>query len=176
MCIRDSRNTLIIMTSNAGADTLGERFASAHDQGATVEEAAASEAVASEAHAALAAFLRPEFINRIDEVVVFHPLGEEHTRAIVGLQLAGLKDRLQAAGIQLKATQETVDWLSQQGHDPQYGARPVKRLIERMVLNPLSRALLAGEIDKGATSVMDIFDGKVVFRQPIADEALIAVS
>ncbi len=172
----DFRNTLIIMTSNAGADALGERFASARDQRIAVEEAAASDALATEAHAALAAFLRPEFINRIDEIVVFHPLSAEHTRAIVGLQLAGLKDRLQAAGIQLKATQETVDWLSQQGHDPQYGARPVKRLIERMVLNPLSRALLAGEIDKGATSVMDIFDGKVVFRQPIADEALIAVS
>ena len=92
------------------------------------------------------------------------------------LQLGRLKARLEEAGIRLKATPESLDWISEQGHDPEFGARPVKRLIERAVLNPLSRALLAETVDKEQPTVLDIFDGQVVFRQPIEDETLIAVS
>lgn len=108
--------------------------------------------------------------------MVFHPLGLDHTREIVGLQLGRLKSRLREAGVSLKATSEALDWISREGHHPEFGARPVKRLIERSVLNPLSRALLAGEIQRGETSVLDIFDGKMVFRKPLEDEALIGVS
>ena len=132
--------------------------------------------MASTATEALRGFLRPEFINRVDEVMVFHPLERSHTRAIVNLQLARLKGRLEEAGIQLKATPDALDWLTEQGHDPEFGARPVKRLIERSVLNPLSRVLLAGDMDRTTPSVMDIFDGQMVFRAPLEDERLIAVS
>ena len=145
-------------------------------RGKPAEDAAGSDAMGHVAAEALRGFLRPEFINRVDEIIVFHPLERSHTQAIVGLQLARLKGRLEQAGIQLKATTEALEWLTVQGHDPEFGARPVKRLIERSVLNPLSRALLAGEIDSKQPSVMDIFDGKVVFRKALEDEQLIAVS
>jgi ATP-dependent Clp protease ATP-binding subunit ClpB len=172
----DFRNTLIIMTSNAGHAALTQRFISAQESGTPAEEAAGLDAMGQTAVEALRGFLRPEFINRVDEVVVFHPLERSHTRAIVGLQLARLKGRLEEAGIQLKATPDALDWLTHQGHDPEFGARPVKRLIERSVLNPLSRALLAGKIDSNQTSVMDIFDGNMVFRDALEDEHLISVS
>ncbi len=172
----DFRNTLIIMTSNAGHAQLTARFVAAQEAGTGAEDAAESGVMDHTAAEALRGFLRPEFINRVDEVIVFHPLEPSHTRAIVGLQLARLKGRLEDAGIQLKATPDALDWLTQQGHDPEFGARPVKRLIERSVLNPLSRALLAGEVDSTQLSVMDIFDGKVVFREALEDERLIAVS
>lgn len=172
----DFRNTLIIMTSNAGVEEMQAQFETDAERGTSAEDAAGAEAMRRVSREALRAFLRPEFINRVDEIVVFHPLDLEHTREIVQLQLGRLKSRLQEAGIQLKATKEALDWLTEQGHDPEYGARPVKRLIERSVLNPLSRALLAEEIHREAPSVMDIFDGRLVFRQPIEDEALIAVS
>ena len=172
----DFRNTLIIMTSNAGHAALTQRFIAAQDAGVPAEEAAGSAGMASTATEALRGFLRPEFINRVDEVMVFHPLERSHTRAIVNLQLARLKGRLEEAGIQLKATPDALDWLTEQGHDPEFGARPVKRLIERSVLNPLSRVLLAGDMDRTTPSVMDIFDGQMVFRAPLEDERLIAVS
>ena len=172
----DFRNTLIIMTSNAGAEQLTTQFNQAREAGKSMEEAAGTDGIRNVANDALRGFLRPEFVNRLDEVVVFHPLDMEHTRAIVRLQLGRLKSRLEEAGIRLKATPESLDWLTEQGHDPEFGARPVKRLIERTVLNPLSRALLAGTIDKEHPTVLDIFDGKAVFRQPIEDETLIPVS
>ena len=172
----DFRNTLIIMTSNAGHEALTRRFIAAHEKGSGPEEAATSGEMSHTATDALRGFLRPEFINRVDEIVVFHPLGLEHTRKIVGLQLARLRERLESAGVQLKATPESLDWLAQQGHNAEFGARPVKRLIERAVLNPLSRALLAEEVQRDNTLVMDIFDEKVVFRGALTDEKLIAVS
>ncbi len=172
----DFRNTLIIMTSNAGADALARLFNDAREAGRPMEDEAGSHRVRSAATEALRGFLRPEFINRVDEVVVFHPLEMEHTRAIVRLQLGRLKNRLEEAGIQLKATPESLDWLTEQGYDAEYGARPVKRLIERTVLNPLSKALLAETLDRAQPTVLDIFDGKAVFRQPIEDETLFAVS
>ncbi len=172
----DFRNTLIIMTSNAGAEALRERFDQAQENGDPAEQVAGSKAMQATAMDALGSFLRPEFINRLDEVVVFHPLGVSHTREIVGLQLGRLKARLQEAGIQLKATPDALDWLTQEGHDPTFGARPVKRLIERAVLNPLSKVILAEDGAGDRPTVMDIFDGKVVFRQPLEDEALISVS
>ena len=172
----DFRNTLVIMTSNAGADELTNLFDQARESGEPMEKVAGTAVIRSMANDALRGFLRPEFVNRVDEVVVFHPLDMEHTRAIVRLQLGRLKARLEEAGIRLKATPESLDWISEQGHDPEFGARPVKRLIERAVLNPLSRALLAETVDKEQPTVLDIFDGQVVFRQPIEDETLIAVS
>ena len=172
----DFRNTLVIMTSNAGADELTNLFDQARESGEPMEKVAGTAVIRSMANDALRGFLRPEFVNRVDEVVVFHPLDMEHTRAIVRLQLGRLKARLEEAGIRLKATPETLDWISEQGHDPEFGARPVKRLIERAVLNPLSRALLAETVEKEQPTVLDIFDGQVVFRQPIEDETLIAVS
>jgi ATP-dependent Clp protease ATP-binding subunit ClpB len=172
----DFRNTLIIMTSNAGVEEMQRQFEAESDQGIPREDAAGSPAMQTVSRDALRTFLRPEFINRVDEVVVFHPLDLKHTREIVKLQLGRLKSRLQEAGIQLKATPEALDWLTEQGHDPEFGARPVKRLIERKVLNPLSRSILAEETQRDMPSVMDIFDGQLVFRQPLEDEALIAVS
>jgi len=172
----DFRNALVIMTSNAGTEELGARFAAGTDSGRSVREVAEDPDTLDTAQGALLAFLRPEFVNRIDEVVVFHPLDHEHTARIVKLQLAGLKDRLEDAGINLKATPDVLDWLTDQGHHPEFGARPVKRLIDRTVLNPLSRAILADELDSSMPVVMDRFDRTIVFRQPIEDEVLVPVS
>lgn len=170
----DFRNALIILTSNAGADDLAERFSERRDRGEASDTIAAD--LVPFAQQALRSFLRPEFINRLDEIVVFHPLERSHTARIVQLQLARLRSRLEQAGIVLKATRDALEWLADEGHDPQFGARPVKRLIERAVLNPLSKALLAEDIDKSGPLVLDFLDGQVVFRKPIDDEQLVPVS
>lgn len=172
----DFRNALVIMTSNAGTDALAARFAAGADAGRPAAETAQDDTTVDVARDALLAFLRPEFVNRIDEIAVFHPLDREHTGRIVRLQLAGLKGRLREAGIELKATPDVIDWLAEEGHHPEFGARPVKRLIDRAVLNPLSKALLADDLDRAQPVVMDRFGGDIVFRQPLENEALVPVS
>ena len=172
----DFRNALVIMTSNAGTDALAARFAAGADAGRPVAEIAQDDTTVNVAREALLAFLRPEFVNRIDEIAVFHPLDREHTGRIVRLQLAGLEDRLREAGIELKATPDVLDWLTAEGHHPEFGARPVKRLIDRAVLNPLSKALLADELDLDQPVVMDRFGGDIVFRQALENESLVPVS
>ena len=115
----------------------------------------------------LKATIRPEFLNRIDETIMFNPLSKGNVRQIVRIQLDGLKHLLQEQGINLVISPEAFDWIADTGYDPFFGARPVKRVIQRSVLNELSKALLGGTIDKTHNVVMDIFDGKIVFRKPI---------
>src|SRR5690606_34960439 len=107
--------------------------------------------------------MRPEFLNRVDEIIMFTPLNREELGKIVHLQFANLQQQLADMGIQLTASDEALDWLAQLGYDPQYGARPLKRVIQKHILNELSKEILAGKIDKDAKVKLDMFDNKFVF-------------
>jgi ATP-dependent Clp protease ATP-binding subunit ClpB len=108
--------------------------------------------------------VRPEFINRIDEIVLFTPLTTANIKEIVGLQLKGVIKMLAQQNITMDATPEAIDYLAQKGFDPQYGARPVKRVIQREVLNQLSKEILAGKVTVDSIILLDSFDGQLVFR------------
>ena len=114
--------------------------------------------------------MRPEFLNRIDEVIMFRPLDRKHIMEIVRLQLADLSAKLVEKGINLSSSEEAVEYIAEKGFDPQFGARPVKRLIQKEVLNELSKQLLAGKIQRDEPTVLDVFSGQVVFRKPLEEE------
>ena len=160
------RNTLIIMTSNAGSDRIQARFDQADGH---IDERVRTQ-MRADALDALRSMVRPEFLNRIDEIVVFEPLEARHLAGIVRIQLFQLRERLQQAGIDLCVAPDALQWLAEQGYHPAFGARPLKRLIQREVLNRLSKALLSGAMQKGVPQVLDVFDGEVVFRARIANE------
>ena len=111
--------------------------------------------------------LRPEFLNRVDEVIMFSPLTKKDINAIVKIQFDGVVGKLKEENIRLSATDEAIQWLAKTGFDPAFGARPIKRLIQKKVLNELSKELLAGKIERDSEIVMDVFDDNVVFRKPI---------
>jgi ATP-dependent Clp protease ATP-binding subunit ClpB len=163
------RNTLIIMTSNAGSEGIQECFDRARGR-ITDEVVAEMDAIAQ---TALRRIVRPEFLNRIDEVIVFHPLEKAHLRRIVEIQLMGIGDRLKEAGIDLRVSEDALVWLAEAGYSPDMGARPLKRLIAKEVLNRLSKAILSGTIRRDGVNVLDVFDGEVVFRERIADEVVL---
>ncbi len=125
---------------------------------------AVTEAAKVEVLGLLKQTVRPEFINRIDEIVMFTPLTNANIAQIVGLQLKSVKKMLALQGITLDATPEAIDYLSEKGYDPQFGARPVKRVIQRDVLNQLSKEILSGTITTDSIVLIDAFDGKLVFR------------
>ena len=108
--------------------------------------------------------VRPEFLNRIDDIVIFSPLTAEEIKLIIKLQLSKLAGRLKQEGMEIKVTEEAIDALSKLGFDPEYGGRPVKRVIQKNILNLLSKSLLAGDIDKGSNVIIDYFDNQIVFR------------
>ena len=108
--------------------------------------------------------IRPEFLNRIDEVIMFQPLLKNEIRGIIRIQLDNLSRMLVKNGIDLQFSDYTVDYLAENGFDPQFGARPLKRLIQREIVNPLSKKILAGNIDHNNPVLVDVFDGLVVFR------------
>jgi ATP-dependent Clp protease ATP-binding subunit ClpB len=157
--LADFKNTIIIMTSNMGSQIIQEKF---ENLKGSVE--AATEAAKVEVLGLLKQTVRPEFINRIDEIVMFTPLNNANIAQIVGLQLKSVKKMLALQGITLDATPEAIDYLSEKGYDPQFGARPVKRVIQRDVLNQLSKEILAGKITTDSIVLIDAFDGKLVFR------------
>jgi len=167
----DFKNTVVIMTSNAGSELIQARFDEAG--GTLTPDVLAT--MELEAMEALRGMVRPEFLNRIDDVIVFEPITKTHLREIVELQLRALKGRLDHAGIQLCVSDEALTWLADQGYSPSMGARPLKRLIQREVLNTLSKSLLAGDVNKGEPLVMDVFDGEVVFRSKLQEEACLTV-
>ena len=113
--------------------------------------------------------LKPEFLNRIDEVIMFTPLNRDNVLDIVRLQFGFLQKKLLKQGIKVTATEESLKDLAEKGYDPQFGARPVKRLIQKDVLNALSKDLLAGKFGPGDEIVLDDFDGDFVFRKPIKE-------
>ncbi|WP_445454593.1 ATP-dependent chaperone ClpB [Flavobacterium sp. 25HG05S-40] len=157
--LADFKNTIIIMTSNMGSAIIQEKFENLKDG---IE--AATEAAKIEVLGLLKQTVRPEFINRIDEIVMFTPLTSENIKEIVDLQLKSVVKMLAKQNITLDATPEAIDYLAQKGYDPQFGARPVKRVIQREVLNQLSKEILAGKITTDSIILLDSFDGQLVFR------------
>ncbi|HLS11404.1 MAG TPA: AAA family ATPase, partial [Flavobacteriaceae bacterium] len=156
--VADFRNTIIIMTSNIGSDIIQERFETIPD----IDTAAAS--AKQDVLSLLRQTVRPEFLNRIDDIVVFSPLSKENIKDIVKLQIQSLSKMVAEQGITLDATPEAIAFLAEKGYDPQYGARPVKRVIQREVLNNLSKELLAGRITNDSIVLIDSFNDELVFR------------
>ncbi|WP_026705403.1 ATP-dependent chaperone ClpB [Flavobacterium soli] len=157
--LADFKNTIIIMTSNMGSHIIQEKF---ENLKGGIE--AATEAAKTEVLGLLKQTVRPEFINRIDEIVMFTPLSTDNIRQIVGLQLKSVSKMLLQQGITMDATPEAIDHLAQKGYDTHFGARPVKRVIQREVLNELSKEILGGSIKTDSIILIDEFDGKLVFR------------
>ena len=160
------KNTIIIMTSNMGSNLIHEKFEGI----AEAEFERAAEKAEYEVMELLKQTIRPEFLNRIDETILFLPLTKQNIREIVLLQIAGLQNRLANQGINLVVKDEALDWIAEAGYDPFFGARPVKRVIQKQVMNELSKSLLGDQIDMSQNVVMDIFDGQIVFRKPINEE------
>jgi len=157
------KNTLIIMTSNLGSQLIHERFEKVKES--NYPEVA--EKTKIEVLELLKQNIRPEFLNRIDEQILFLPLTRSNIAEIVQIQLKALKEKLKDLGVQLVVSPEAFDHILELGYDPFFGARPVKRVIQKQVLNELSKALLAQTVDKSQNVVMDMFDGKIVFRKPV---------
>ena len=157
--LADFKNTIIIMTSNMGSQIIQDTF---DNLKGSVE--AATESAKVEVLGLLKQTVRPEFINRIDEIVMFTPLTHANIAQIVGLQLKSVTKMLAQQGITMDATPEAITYLSEKGYDPQFGARPVKRVIQREVLNQLSKEILAGTIKTESIILLDAFDGQLVFR------------
>ena len=157
--LADFKNTIIIMTSNMGSQIIQDKF---ENLKGSVE--VATEAAKVEVLGLLKQTVRPEFINRIDEIVMFTPLTNANIAQIVGLQLKSVTKMLALQGITMDATPEAIAYLSKKGYDPQFGARPVKRVIQRDVLNQLSKEILSGTITTDSIILLDSFDGKLVFR------------
>jgi ATP-dependent Clp protease ATP-binding subunit ClpB len=155
------KNTIIIMTSNLGSHIIQENFddiKESDDIDAIVENT--KDAVMG----LLRQTLRPEFLNRVDEVIMFHPLLRKEIKGIIRIQLDELKKRLQQQGIQLEFSDYALDYFSEQGFDPQFGARPLKRLIQKDIINLLSKKIISWELDKTKPVLIDVFDGVVVVR------------
>ncbi|MGA9637286.1 ATP-dependent chaperone ClpB [Flavobacterium sp.] len=161
--LADFKNTIIIMTSNMGSQIIQEKF---ENLKGGIE--AATEAAKTEVLGLLKQTVRPEFINRIDEIVLFTPLTTENIKQIVGIQLKSVIKMLALQGITMDATPEAIDYLSHKGYDPQFGARPVKRIIQREVLNSLSKEILGSQITTDSIILLDAFDGNLVFRNQTA--------
>ncbi len=156
--LADFKNTIIIMTSNMGSDIIQERFDTVKDPETAMEGAKV------EVLALLKQTVRPEFLNRIDDIIMFTPLSKQDIHRIVELQLKGVSKMLLKQNIVLDATNEAIAYLSKKGYDPHFGARPVKRVIQREVLNELSKEILSGKITTDSIILLDSFDDALVFR------------
>jgi ATP-dependent Clp protease ATP-binding subunit ClpB len=155
----DFKNTIIIMTSNIGSHLIQDNFKE-------LNEINRDEVIAktkTELFELLKQTIRPEFLNRIDELIMFTPLNRNELRDIVTLQFKGVQDTLAEMGIEIDASEEALDWLAQLGYDPQFGARPLKRVIQKRILNELSKEILSGKIDKDSKIKLDVFDNHFVF-------------
>jgi len=156
------KNTIVIMTSNIGSHIIQENFQN-YDESEKEEVIAKTKTQLFEL---LRKTIRPEFLNRIDEIIMFTPLGREEIGEIVKLQFRQLQETLKEMGITFEASDEALDWLAQLGYDPQYGARPLKRVIQKKILNELSKQILAGKVDKDSRIRLDMFDNQFVFLNP----------
>jgi ATP-dependent Clp protease ATP-binding subunit ClpB len=159
------KNTIIIMTSNIGSNIIQDAFENVNEN--NVDEV--SERAKVEVMNLLRQTIRPEFLNRVDEIIMFEPLLKKEIRNIVRIQLKALQKLLRQSHIELEFTDYLIDYLSETGYDPQFGARPLKRLIQKEIVNQLSKKILAGDIDKSHPVLIDVFDGVVVFRNEIAE-------
>jgi ATP-dependent Clp protease ATP-binding subunit ClpB len=167
--VANFKNTIVIMTSNIGSHIIQENYNHVDDK---TNLTALFDKTKEEVMEVVKKSLRPEFLNRIDEVIMFPPLLKKEVREIVTIQLHILAQRLRKNDIVLKVSPEALEWLSEKGYDPQFGARPVKRVLQKDVLNILSKHLLAGTIDKTAPVVLDMFEGTLVFRKEIDGEKI----
>ena len=165
------KNTIIIMTSNLGSQIIQDNYEKAKNP----DDDELFERTKGEVLFLLKQSLRPEFLNRIDEMIMFTPLRKDQIEEIVRLQLRILSDRLEKTEIELKVTPDALHYLSDKGYDPQFGARPVKRVIQKEVMNELSKYILSGKLDKSEPVVLDVFDHQIVFRKKIEEEALIEI-
>jgi ATP-dependent Clp protease ATP-binding subunit ClpB len=154
------------MTSNIGSHLIQEAFEDVNER--NVEEV--TEKAKVEVMGLLRSTIRPEFLNRVDDIIMFRPLMKKEIRNIITIQLKQLADLVAESGIDLEFSDYTVDYLAENGFDPQFGARPLKRLIQKEIVNTLSKRILAGDIDRTRPVVVDVFDGVVVFRNDEATE------
>ncbi len=154
------RNTIVIMTSNIGSHVIQENFELLNEDN-KLEVLAKTK---NEVYQILKNSIRPEFLNRIDEVIMFEPLSRENIHEIVKLQMHSMIKQLEDAGFTLQITEDAIDWLGQLGYDPQFGARPLKRVLQKKVLNELSKKILMGEVKKDQAIIVDCFENQIVFR------------
>jgi ATP-dependent Clp protease ATP-binding subunit ClpB len=153
------KNTIIIMTSNIGSNIIQENFSELEDNNR--EEVIAK--TKNELFSLLRTTIRPEFLNRIDEIIMFTPLSRDEITDIVKLQFRQVQQTLAEMGVTIDASEEALDWLAQLGYDPQFGARPLKRVIQKKILNELSKQILAGKVDRDSKIKLDMFDNNFVF-------------
>lgn len=151
------------MTSNMGSDIIQENFADVTEK----NKDEVVERTRVEVMTRLRETIRPEFLNRVDEIILFQPLMRSETKGIIRIQLEGLKNLVAQNGIQLQFSDYLLDFLAENGFDPQFGARPLKRLIQKEIVNGLSKKILAGDIDRNHPVLVDVFDGVVVFRNDV---------
>ena len=148
------KNTLIILTSNLGSQLIREN----------AEKGVDTETTRNQVMELLRQTIRPEFLNRIDETIMFTPLNESQIRDIVGLQISQVHKMLEHNGIDLRVTDDAIDYIAKEGYDPQFGARPVKRALQRLVLNELSKSIIAGKVDQSKPVIVELRDGELRFR------------
>jgi ATP-dependent Clp protease ATP-binding subunit ClpB len=156
----DFKNTIIIMTSNIGSHLIQENLEKLTDKNSEEVLNHTREQVFD----LLKKTIRPEFLNRIDEVIMFKPLTKDEIKKVVELQLGIIQEMLQKNGIKLTATPKALNLISSQGFDPQFGARPIKRVIQKNILNELSKMMLEGKVEKDNTIVVDEKGGKLIFK------------
>jgi len=154
------KNTIIIMTSNIGSHLIQDAFEDVKED--NVDEVTSK--AKTDVMQLLRQTIRPEFLNRVDDIIMFTPLLKKEIRGIVSIQLQSLKNLVAQSGIQLQFSEYALDFLAEQGFDPQLGARPLKRLIQKEIVNQLSKRILVGDIDKTQPVLVDVFDNTVVFR------------
>ncbi len=160
------KNTIIIMTSNMGSQVIQDNFENVNE----LNKEEVVERTKVEVVNLLRQTIRPEFLNRIDEVIMFQPLMRSEIRGIIRIQLQQLKNLVAQSGINLEFSDYLLDYLAENGFDPQFGARPLKRLIQKEIVNQLSKRILMGDIDKTKPVLVDVFDKTVVFRNEVPVE------
>jgi ATP-dependent Clp protease ATP-binding subunit ClpB len=163
------KNTLIIMTSNLGSGVIQEAFSDL--EGKDLDEVV--ESTRDEVVELLKGVMRPEFLNRIDDIIMFRPLMRKEIKGVLRIQLEGLRKMLLDQGIDLRFSDYALDYLSDRGFDPQYGARPLKRVIQKDIVNLLSKKIIGGELDKNRPVMIDVFDGVVVVRNDAPEEVAV---
>jgi len=162
------KNTIIIMTSNIGSNIIQENFQDYNE----FDKDEIMAKTKNQLFELLRKTIRPEFLNRIDEIIMFTPLSRDEITDIVKLQFKNVQQTLAEMGITIEATEEALDWLAQLGYDPQYGARPLKRVIQKKILNELSKQILGGTVSKDSKIRLDMFDNQFVFLNPQEEEAV----
>jgi ATP-dependent Clp protease ATP-binding subunit ClpB len=161
------KNTIIIMTSNIGSHLISEAYEGVNTENQALE---ASEKAKAEVLTLLRQTIRPEFLNRVDEIIMFAPLLRKEIKSIIRIQLNNLQKLVAESGINLGFSDYALDYLAEHGFDPQFGARPLKRLIQKEIVNALSKKILAGNIDKTQPVLVDVFDNMVVFRNEVPEK------